>query len=305
MLQDAPAEVPYHSAFLAVSELADLAKEHDAQLLNALHGLFDNLPLIEEERRYREGNQIKIPRPQASLLAGTTPAYLVRAFPASAWDEGFMARSIIIFADQMIEPDLFSDNEQPDPAIALDLVDDLRKIGSLKGRMTFTPDAMDAIRAWQRAKYEPAPKHPKLEHYNTRRIMHALKLSIISSASRSDDMQITAENFQEALGWMLEAEEVMPKLFNDMIGRSDGQVMNEAYHFIRSQWDSTSPALREQPVKKSLLANFLRYKIPHYQIESFIGAMLSADLLTPITKNGTVYYKPNLKAGLYKHGKPN
>lgn len=300
-------ESHYHSAFLAVSELSDLIREHDTQLLSALHGLYDCLPFIEEERRYRADNAIKIPRPQVSLLGGTTPATITRTFPAQAWDEGFLSRSILIYSDRHIEPDLFGEDTDSDPMATRALVDDLRRIGQIRGRYIFTPEAIDTIKAWQKGGKLPRPDHPRLEHYNTRRLRHSLKLAMVAAASRSDRLLITHADFQEGLSWLVEAEQDMPKLFLEMIGKSDGQVMNELYHFVRKQWESPVPQLNKQPVRRGALYNHLRYKVPHYQIASIIEAACAAELLEGVIGvTGVVdCYKPVMKAGLYKYGKPN
>lgn len=289
----------YHSAFLAVSELSDLIRDHDTILLGALHSLFDCLPFVEEERRYRADNPIKIPRPQISLLGGTTPAYLSRTFPAAAFDEGFMARSILIYSGSHIEPDLFSEDE-PDPLLARTLVEDLRMLGKMVGRMHFTPEAKEAITKWQKSGKQPAPNHPKLEHYNTRRMIHALKLATIAAADKANLNLITHEDFQQALEWMVEAEEAMPQVFMEMVGKSDGQIMNELYHFVAGIYNN--PLAKNQPIRKGLLVNWLRNKVPAWQIEKVIEVAVEAEILQKaIGVSGEIRYKPAPKPGLYKH----
>ena len=287
----------YHSAFLAVSELSDLIRDHDTMLLGALHSLFDCLPFVEEERRYRADNPIKIPRAQVSLLAGTTPAYLSRTFPQSAWDEGFMARSILIHSSDRVEPDLFT-SEEPNPLIARFLVEDLRQVGRLVGRFMFTDEAKETILRWQKSGQEPAPNHIRLEHYRTRRMIHALKLSMIAAADRSNSLIITHEDFQTAIEWMLEAEEAMPQVFMEMVGKSDGQVMNELYHFVSGVWNS--PMSKGQPLRKGLLTNFLRNKVPAWQIDKVIDVAVEAELLQKVLSTaGEVRFRPSPKPGLF------
>lgn len=294
----------YHSAFLAVSELSDLIRDHDTQLLGALHGLFDCLPFVEEERRYRADAPIRIPRPQISLIGGTTPAYISRTFPASAWDEGFMARSIMIYASELVEPDLFADTEVPDPMLSRWLVEDLRKIGKMVGEFVFTPDAKDAIRAWQKSGKEPAPNHARLEHYRTRRMIHALKLSMIAAADRGNRLFITADDFQIALAWMHEAETLMPQVFMEMVGKSDGQVMNELYHFVHNAYNNAAARHlkdADRLVRRGLLVNYLRHKLPAWQIDKVIDTACDAELLEKVMHPaGDIRFRPRAKPGLVK-----
>lgn len=280
----------YHSAFLAVSELSDLLKDHDTQLLGSLHGLFDCLPFIEEERRYRSDKPIRIQRPQISLIGGTTPAYISRTFPPAAWDEGFMARSILIYSSDYVEPDLFGHEEVVDPMIARELVEDLRQIGKITGRMEFTDAAKKAIMAWQKGGKQPAPMHLRLEHYRTRRMVHALKLTMIAVANRTNRLLIDAEDFQEALGWMIEAENQMPQVFMEMVGKSDGQVVNELYHYVCQLYEG--PLTKNQPVRKGLLVNFLKHKVPIYAIDKVIEVACEADLIIKVQMANDIRYKP-------------
>ena len=291
----------YHSAFLAISELQDLVRDHDTALLGALHSLYDCLPMITEERRYRADNPIKIPRGQITLLGGTTPAYIGRTFPAAAWDEGFMARTIIIYSGDYIEPDLFGGEDGLDglnPDLAADLVSDLRLIGRMNGRFEWSDDAKTTIVAWQKSGQMPKPSHPKLEHYCTRRLRHAIKLSMIASANRSDDLKIEVEDFQDALMWMHEAETAMPAIFLEIVGKSDSQVLNELYHFARGLWEF--PTSKHQAVRRGQLVNFLRSKVPAMQIDKIIDIAVEAELLVKMpTSTGEIRFRPNDKAALF------
>lgn len=292
-----PGDFHYHSAFLAVSELSDLIRDHDTQLLGALHGLYDCLPFVEEERRYRADNPIKIPRAQISLLGGTTPAYISRTFPPQAWDEGFMARTILIYSADYIEPDLFG-AEELDPLVSRELVEDLRQIGQLRGRYGITDAAKQSITAWQKGGRQPAPNHIRLEHYNTRRLRHAIKLSIIAAANHTNRTIIDVPDFQEALSWMIEAEQVMPQVFMEMVGKSDNQTLNELYHFARGLWEGG--LMKGQPIRRGILANFVRRKVPSYQIDSIIDTAVSCDMLIKCpTSTGEIRYKPADKPQLY------
>lgn len=291
----------YHSAYLAISELQDLVRDHDTALLGALHSLYDCLPMITEERRYRTDNPIKIPRGQISLLGGTTPAYIGRTFPAAAWDEGFMARTIIIYSNDLIQPDLFGGEDGEDGLdsnLADQLISDLRLIGRLSGRFEFSEDAKASIVQWQKSGQLPKPTHPKLEHYNTRRLRHAIKLSMIASANRSDEMKIEVEDFQDALAWMIEAEEAMPKIFLEIVGKSDAQVLNELYHFVNGLWNF--PTSKGQSIRRGQIVNFLRNKVPAMQIDKIIDTAVEAELILKMASlDGTPRYRPNEKAGLF------
>lgn len=290
----------YHSAFLAVSELGDLVRNHDTELLNILHSLYDCLPMIQEERRYRADNPIKIPRPQISLLGGTTPAYVSRTFPVQAWDEGFMARTILIYSNDLIEPDLFgSDTTELDEDLAKQLVDDLRQVSKIQGRFEFSEDCKMAMVSWQKSGRKPQPTHPRLEHYNTRRMRHAIKLSMIASANRSNDLRIEVVDFQEALNWMIEAETAMPGMFMEMVGKSDSQVLNELWVFVKGLWEA--PMTKGRSVRRGLLVNFLKDKVPANQIDKIIDIAVDGEILVKVAStSGDSRYKPGDAPSLFR-----
>lgn len=287
----------YHSAFLAVSELGDLVKEHDNTLLSLLHSLFDCLPIIEEERRYRSDKPIKLHRGQLSLLAGTTPAYLSRAFPPAAWNEGFMARTLLVYSHQKIPVDLF-DKRPVDLELAGLLTKDLRQIGKMRGQMVFTDGAKEAIRAWIAADYEPKPKHIRMEHYNTRRELHALKLCQIAAADKGNLCMIDVEDFQQALAWLIEAEQAMPQFFMELSGSSDDRVTDELFYYLLQLWES--PLHGKRPIKKAFLMNFLRRRVVEWRIEKVIETAWEAELIIKCPIDGEDYYKPNMEAALIK-----
>lgn len=290
----------YHGAFICISELGNLIREHDTILLSSLIDLYDGLPKIDERRRYLKNSPIDIPRPLISLLGGTTPQYLGRTFPPAGWDEGFMARVILIYNYEKIEPDLFGALE-PDVDLAQALISDLRQIGNLEGQMTFTDAAKKAIIAWQKADQEPKPKHIRLEHYNTRRLRHALKLCTIAAIDKGNLLTIDVEDFQQALDWMIEAEQQMPQVFMELGGRADGQTMDELYSHVLGLWNS--PLHGKHPVAKGLLVNFLRHRVVAWQIDKVIEASVEAELLIQCPVQGEIRYRPNLDAMMYKKRK--
>lgn len=295
---DKAEKVKYHSAFLAVSELGNLVREKDNALLNSLHDLYDCLAVVEEERRYLKNTPIAIVNPSIALLGGTTPSYLSETFPPQAWNQGFMARVIMIYSADMIEPDLFTEQEI-DIALAQELVQDLRQVGRLSGKMIFTEDAKKSIVAWQKSGRQPQPEHQRLEHYNTRRMRHALKLSMIAAIDKGNALVIDVDDFQTALGWMIEAEKMMPQVFLELVGRSDGQVINELWFHVKGLWDS--PLHGKRPITKALIVDFLRHRVSSWQIDQVIKTACEAELLilVPMGDNET-RYKPNLAPSLLK-----
>lgn len=295
--------VKYHSAFLAVSELGNLVREKDNQLLNSLHDLYDCPPVVQEERRYLKDKPTAIINPSLALLGGTTPSYLSETFPPQAWSQGFMARVIMVYSSDMIEPDLFSE-ETIDLALANELVRDLRTMGKLNGRMEFTDECKKTIVAWQKGGRQPAPDHPRLEHYNTRRMRHAIKLAMIAAIDRGNALVIEVDDFQTALNWMIEAEKQMPQVLLELVGRADGQVINELYFHLQGLWDS--PLHGRRPMPRSILVDFLRHRVAAWQVDQIIKTAVDAELIIICKQpdGEPDKYKPNPKPSILRPKKP-
>jgi hypothetical protein len=129
-------------------------------------------------------------------------------------------------------------------------------------------------------------------------MIHAIKLSMIASADRGGDMCITALDFQQALEWMMEAEDLMPQVFLHMAGKSDNQTMAELYHYAQSMFES--PLMRGQLIRKGLLVNFLSRKVPAYSVDKVLDVAVGSGYLGQVmTSTGEIMYKPLPKPGLY------
>jgi hypothetical protein len=200
---ETPAITSFNSLIVTSDELGVFLPAYENDFMNVLTNIYD-CRIYSETRRTAKIN-IKMEAPQLNFTAATTPSYLTALLPEGAWDQGFLSRTMLIYSGAEAPRDLFS-GAVYDEALEQRLQDDLHEIGNLFGKMTFTEDAKEAINAWHVQGGPPIPDHPKLQHYNTRRTAHLLKLCMVSSAAQSDGLVIDLEHFTEALDWLLEAE---------------------------------------------------------------------------------------------------
>lgn len=211
----------YNSLLLIPDDLQALLHEYSSELVANLTIFYNTAPYVQTRRT---GNlEISINSPQLSMLGGTTPSQLLNVLPNGAWDEGFMSRTIMVFAaDHPTSDDIFASSELVgDPG----LESDLQAIFTLRGQMAMTDEFRQAFNDW-RKNDKTAPTHPRLTHYCTRRVGHLLKLCMIASVDRSDDLRIEHADLSRALGWLHEAELTMPGVFGEMLS-SDAKVMQE------------------------------------------------------------------------------
>src|SRR5215471_3698124 len=244
--------VEFNSLTIISRELGVLIPAWETSLMNNLTDIYDGFP-IDHKRRGKD-LRIKILSPQINLLGACTPSYLNSVIPQGAWDQGFISRTIMIYAGQRISRDPFSEDANLEflGRLQKDLLHDLKTIAQAYGQLSFTTPAVLAIKAWQKTGYAPEPSHQKLQFYNSRRLAHLLKLCIISSMSRSDDKVITLENYGEAMNWLSEAEGQMPDIFKSMIGGGDSAAMDEAWSFV---WNLFSK--ENKPIAEHRVVHFL------------------------------------------------
>jgi hypothetical protein len=161
--------------------------------------------------------------------------------------------------------------------------------------MKFEEDAAAAITAWHMGGRHPQPGHPKLHNYNTRRTLHLLKLCMVASASASDSLTITLQNYQTALGWMLEAESFMPDIFKSMATGGDAKAIEECWYFCFQLY-----AKKKEPVPEAKLFNFLQERVPAHNVERILDVMVRAGLfkVEQVNKVGACYV-PKEKRNLH------
>lgn len=266
-----PAIISFNSLTVTSDELGVFLPAYESDFMNVLTNIYD-CRIYSETRRTAKIN-IKMEAPQLNFTAATTPSYLTSILPEGAWDQGFLSRTLLIYSGGDGPTNLFH-AEEFDDKLATNLRHDLHEIGNMFGKMEFEEDVKEALTAWHLAGGPPAPTHPKLTHYVTRRTAHLLKLCMIACASSGDTRVITLEHYSEALGWLLEAEAVMPDIFRAMRSGGDGKVMEECYHYLYEIYVKTKKMVPEHRVYE-----FLQQRTPAHNVERILTVMEKSGLI--------------------------
>lgn len=265
--------IEYHSLAVGADELGVLLPAHDLAFLNTLNVLYDNRPNYKETRRHRD-NDINLINPQMNLLAGTQPDYMATLLPPEAWGMGFMTRILMIYHGKPSKPKLFGKRISVNTK---DLEWDLTTICELHGEMRFTQEAEDFLSEWYDRDLAPVPEHPKLKHYIARRVLHVLKLAMISSVSRDNSLVIERWDVERAQEWLIEAEGLMPEVFKDMNGTSDVQVIQDLHYYLWEVWNKSG----KKPIHRARVDMFLMERTPAYNAENIVRLCISAGILVP------------------------
>ncbi len=280
----------FHSLKILANELGVLIPGYDNDFMNVLTDVWDGH--VYSENRRSTKRQFKIDKPQLNLFAATTPSYLNEVMPAGAWTQGFISRVLLIYSGETAIRPLFG-SEELNEELNKKLLGDLIHIGKLYGKMEFTPEAAEAITAWHTQGGPPTPDHPRLiQGYNVRRSVQLLKLCMVACAASADDYLITIEHFAMALDWLMEAEVYMPDIFKAMSGGSDGQLMDETYHFVYKLF-----IVKKQPISEQRIIAFIQQRTPAHNVEKILQVMVKAGLLKLSIGTDTVRaYSPGTRA---------
>lgn len=286
--QEVPAVQLFNSVLIASDELGVLLPSYDFGMMNTLQHLYD-CKVYTETRRSRE-NPIVIKSPHISMLAGCTPSYLNSALPEGAWDQGFTARTIFVYSGEAVKVPLFGEDEVEDDAQWSDLRKGLKEISNYWGRVSFTQEAAEFAQAWDTGGCEPRPTHPRLFHYNTRRTLQMLKLSVIASVSAGGSLLIEADHVSQAIDWLVEVEHYMPDIFKAMGGSTHGQLIEDIYYFVLNAYNKG----HKKPVNKARVINFVQQRTPAHNVERVLDIMKKGGVLD----EGLLGYIPKTREDL-------
>lgn len=271
----------YNSMYIMADELSAFMSDYSNDLIAGLTKFFD-CTQYGQARRTKDIN-ILIKNPQLNILSGSTPSNLLRFIPEYAWEQGFTSRILLIYSNERPIIDIFKNPVKPLPN---DLITDLHKIAALRGQIGWDDEYASLMWKWKQMGYPPVPDHPKLEHYNSRRFSHSLKLAMIANIDRGDSLHLTSQDFNTAMSWMLEAEQFMPGIFSTGRGGADSKAMDEIFHFISKHPNG---------IHQSRIVNYARQHIEYASsIGPILDVMQQAGMIVPVLEDefGLKTFKP-------------
>ncbi len=283
--------VDYNSLTLVSNELGVLLPEYDIPLMNKLTDIYDAFPY--SERRRGNNLNVKVERPSLNILAATTPSFLNSVLPEGAWEQGFMSRTLLAYSGEKLNREVFTEI-QTESALYTALVQDLRAVFEDYGAIVFQPEAIAGIESWVKAGAPPVPEHPKLIHYNTRRVAHMLKLCMCASLSRGGHHIVTVDDYNMALGWLLELETLLPDIFKSMATGGDMRAVDECWFFVLQMTSREG-----KPLHEGRIVHFLMERLPAHSVSRVLEVMISAGILIqePSTVPGKFYRAKLRKPG--------
>jgi hypothetical protein len=92
---------------------------------------------------------------------------------------------------------------------------------------------------------------------------------MVSAADRSDVLLLTKDDFNRAMGWLLEAETYMPDIFSAGSTGTDARAIDEIAHYI-------GVADKGEGVPEHQIVNFARARVPMHSILRVIEIMVAS-----------------------------
>lgn len=178
----------------------------------------------------------------------------------------------MIFSDERIVGDDFAEKKQ---VVHSDLIHDLQVINTITGQFHASREYVTAVNNWRKLGEPPVPNHPKLLHYITRRRVHLYKLSMVAAIDRGGPLVLGVEDFNKALGWLVEAELYMPEIFRAGAVGADAKAQDEIYNYVQV-------VDKGRGVPEHKIVNFARNFMPSYAVDKCLQIMQRAMLIKSI-----------------------
>jgi len=164
------------------------------------------------------------------------------------------------------------------------LTQDLSVIAALSGEFGMTQEAVDWGTDWYQrhfaSKGNGLMDDSRFGGYVARKQTHIHKLAMILSASRSDDLVISAGDLEAAEHELTLLEEDLPKVF-DRVGKSSESVSSDRLlELIQSR----------RKIEMNEAYNLIRSVVPRYEdFEALMRGLIQAKLVAMKPESGSVY----------------
>lgn len=165
-----------------------------------------------------------------NLFAGTTPELVRKNLPIEVVGGGLSSRMMFVFEPKKGRRISFPTVDQN---IRQNLLIDLENLYGTSGNFTADSRVRELYDVWyQKEDADPPFTLPALQPYLTRRPGHLLKLSMIMSASRSNELLIIEEDFIKALDLLYRTEAKMERTFSGYGQAEHAELVDRIIEFI-------------------------------------------------------------------------
>lgn len=178
-----------------------------------------------------------------NLIGATTPELIQATMPLDMIGGGLASRMIFVYAakkGKKVIP-IYTDALK---SLRADIKHDLEMIHTLNGDFQMTSKAFELYSEWYMNKPEDSDINSRhFAYYWERREVHLLKLCMIMSAARSNELIIRPKDYEKADAFLTHAEQFMPQAFSGIGKLAHGDLIGSIIGFIASAGETTTKAL--------------------------------------------------------------
>jgi len=198
------------------TELSSLIEPSGIKMIQFLTDIFDG----DYKWRYSTKHQGKdvINNPILNILAATTPTWIADGLPADVVGHGFTSRVLFVYgADRRF---LKPFPGQLDAELANDLRADLDHISRIEGTFQWGEGSKACYKEIYEEIDQSQPKDYRIEGFHNRKDIYTLKVAMLLSIARSDDLVMYPGDIKTAYAALSAIEESMHKTFS-AVGKYD------------------------------------------------------------------------------------
>lgn len=213
----------HSSLFVIAPELIVFIKENDHERLGYLCQLFDGLDKFEYKTK-TSSNQY-IVKPGLWILGATTPNWIEIAMKQLGVGGGMTSRTVFVFASKKEKHIPVTRLKAFDPVLRSKLVTDLAAIQKMAGQFTVHPEADRVYSEWYAGdgtekslgRYQKTGiDDSRFASYWERLPSMVIKAAMVVSASKREDMLITASDIVQAIRMFEAIHPEMPQAFGGL-----------------------------------------------------------------------------------------
>lgn len=205
---------------IAPGELGTFFRADNKELVDVLIPLYDSKrkPWVHSTKNHGE---TVIQTPCLNFISATTPDWLEDNFTKQVLNGGLGSRIIFVYAEAKVKKVAFQNLQIPSAKYAEvqeELVHDLRRIAKLAGEFDLTPEAYNLCIRWYDEHWSPnaTPIAKSFQGWRARKQAHLIKLVMIISVSKRDDLIGTEDDVKEALYHLSKLEKQMEKIYDSV-----------------------------------------------------------------------------------------
>jgi len=216
-----------------------------------------------------------VTNPCVSLLGGSTIEWIRESIPEVAIGGGFTSRIIFVYQDKRERVVAWPTIDKKTLELKDHIINDLCQVANMRGGFSLTEAAIKAYSEEYERFYNDSPLMDitSLGGYANRRHTTLLKLSMITSASRSNELVINEIDMKRAIEMMNEVEVHVIKVMRAIATNEIGDVFEEIIKYIA----------KYRTVTKSELIRQFRHKLTAQELDVMMDTLEQEGIIQAVT----------------------